>query len=285
MKYRHAHHAGNFADVHKHVSLLAVLTALQRKDKGFQYLETHAGRGAYDISRSAESPGGFGKLAGSHPANPAHPEITDYLARVAEYRTTCGQTHAYPGSPLLAALVLRPQDRAVLVELLPTEATALELALRDLHTPARLRVERGDGFERLRAQLPPPERRGLTFIDPPYEESANDFSRVTAAIQDALKRFATGCLVIWYPIKDERSIAAWQGQLAHALDAAMAAEALVSELWLYPRDSRVALNGSGLLILNPPYLIGSRMQQWLPGLHELLGPLPGSGWDVHTLRA
>lgn len=284
MKYRHAHHAGNFADVHKHVSLLALLSALARKEKGFQYLETHAGRGAYETGRNAEIASGFGKLAGSAAASP---EVTAYLTLVAAYRARCAQnglSHAYPGSPLLAALVLRPQDRAVLTELLPTEATALELALRDLHPASRVRVERGDGFERLRAQLPPPERRGLTFIDPPYEESAQDFSLVTAALQDALKRFATGCIAIWYPIKDERSITTWQGQLTRTLDAAIAADALVSELWLYPRDSRVALNGSGLLIVNPPYLTAERMQQWLPELHELLGPLPGSGWDVHTLR-
>jgi 23S rRNA (adenine2030-N6)-methyltransferase len=277
MKYRHAHHAGNFADVHKHVTLLALLAALQRKDKGFLYLETHAGRGAYELSGGGESSGGYGRLAGG--GAPASPELGAYLARVAAYRTAAGQPHAYPGSPLLAAQMLRTQDRAVLTELLPPEAAALEGALGQLHLAARVRVERGDGFERLRALLPPPQRRGLTFIDPPYEESARDFSRVTEAVVDALRRFATGCVAVWYPIKDERSIEAWQGQLARALTV----PALVTELWLYPRDSRVALNGSGLLVVNPPYLIDARMQEWLPELHGRLAAEPGSGWRVQAL--
>lgn len=279
MKYRHAHHAGNFADVHKHVTLLALLAALQRKDKGLLYLETHAGRGAYAIGASAEAQSGYGKLAGS---TPQQPELTAYLTRVADYRSA-GHPRGYPGSPLLAAGALREQDRGVFAELVPAEASALETALGAQPAAARLRVERGDGFERLRSQLPPPERRGLTFIDPPYEESARDFSRVTAAIGETLRRFATGCLAIWYPIKDERSIAAWQGQLARTLEPSRAAESWVTELWLYPRDSRVALNGSGLLILNPPYQTDARMRQWLPELHELLGPMPGSGCSVHAL--
>jgi 23S rRNA (adenine2030-N6)-methyltransferase len=278
MKYRHAHHAGNFADVHKHVTLLALLTALQRKDKGFLYLETHAGGGAYEIGASGEAAGGFGRLSGSQPRSA---EVADYLTRVAGYREKTGQVHGYPGSPLLAAMALRAQDRAVLAELMPAQASALEIGLGKLPVAAHVRVERGDGFAQLRAQLPPVERRGLTFIDPPYEESAQDFSRVTEALVEALRRFATGCLAVWYPIKDERSISAWQAHLARTLDL----PSLVTELWLYPRDSRVALNGSGLLVLNPPYLIDTRMQEWLPELHELLGPQPGSGCSVTPLGA
>jgi 23S rRNA (adenine2030-N6)-methyltransferase len=274
MKYRHAHHAGNFADVHKHVTLLALLAALARKEKGFLYLETHAGRGAYELG--GESAGGYGRLAGRAPASP---EISAYLASVAAYREESAQPHGYPGSPLLAAGALRAQDRAVLAELQPQEATALDVALGQRRSAARVRIERGDGFAQLAAQLPPPERRGLTFIDPPYEESARDFSRVTEAIAQALRRFATGCLAVWYPIKDERSIETWHAQLARSI----APAALVTQLWLYPRDSRVALNGSGLLIVNPPYLLDTRMREWLPELHERLRPGPGSGWSVRTL--
>jgi 23S rRNA (adenine2030-N6)-methyltransferase len=142
-----------------------------------------------------------------------------------------------------------------------------------------VRVEQGDGFERLRAHLPPPERRGLTFIDPPYEESSRDFTQVTESVTEALRRFASGVIAVWYPIKDERSVAAWHAQLAPSLPAG----SLAAELWLYPRDSRVALNGSGLLLINPPYLIDTRMQEWLPELHELLGPKSGSGHRVHRL--
>jgi 23S rRNA (adenine2030-N6)-methyltransferase len=151
----------------------------------------------------------------------------------------------------------------VFLELQPPEARALELAVAD---NSRIRVEQGDGFDRLRAWLPPAERRGLTLIDPPYEETARDFERVTATITEALRRFQTGVIAAWYPIKDEREIANWQAGVARAVDS----ETLAAELWLYPRDSRVALNGSGMLIVNPPYLLAERMRVWLPELQAQL---------------
>jgi 23S rRNA (adenine2030-N6)-methyltransferase len=177
MKYRHSFHAGNFADVHKHITLLALLHALKKKDKGFLYLDTHAGRGSYDLSGvPAEAAGGVGRfLEAQHVA----PELRDYAALIAWLRARTARRHLYPGSPLIAAAELRPQDRAVLLELQGAEAHALEQSLRVLAderaTELPVRVERGDGFQRLKAFLPPPERRGLTFIDPPYEEMQRDF--------------------------------------------------------------------------------------------------------------
>jgi len=273
MKYRHAFHAGNFADVHKHVTLLALLKALQRKDKGFLYLETHAGRGAYDLSHAAESEKGVARFS---TAATSSEELRLYATRLNEYREQQGNPHAYPGSPLLAASELRPQDRAVLIELVPAEARALERAIT---RKSRVHVEQGDGFERLRAWLPPAERRGLTFIDPPYEETAKDFQRVTTAIAAALSRFRTGVIAAWYPVKDEREIAAWQTHLARDLEC----EVLVAELWLYPRDSRVALNGSGLLIVNPPYLFADRMRVWLPELRAMLDAGEAGGTSIRPL--
>jgi 23S rRNA (adenine2030-N6)-methyltransferase len=321
VKYRHANHAGNFADVHKHVTLLALLAALKRKDKGFLYLETHAGRGAYDLSGSSgESATGIGRLdAQSGRERPdarwqsAAEELRNYVERIALLRRERGEPRFYPGSPLLAASELRPVDRAVLIEQSAPEARALERALsdqaqgrarppqvaesrakttlfaRDLALrsrrspdPAHIRrVETGDGFERLRAWLPPPERRGLTFIDPPYEETRRDFERVRHAAVEALRRFHTGVLAIWYPIKDERDTAAWQAALACEVDC----ELLAAELSLYPRDSRVALNGSGMLILNPPYRLAERMEVWLPQLHACLDVGHGGGASVRDLRA
>jgi 23S rRNA (adenine2030-N6)-methyltransferase len=260
MKYRHSYHAGNFADVHKHVTLLALLSALQRKDKGFLYLETHSGRGAYERS-SSEADAGIARL--NVTPNSAE-ELQRYVAAVAEYRTQQRSARAYPGSPLLAARELRPQDRAVFVELLHPEARALEQAL--AYCPGA-RVEQGDGFDRLRAWLPPAERRGLTLIDPPYEETSHDFERVSAAITEALRRFQTGVIAAWYPIKDEREISAWQTRLVRG---GLSGETLAAELWLYPRDSRVALNGSGMLIVNPPYLLAERMRVWLSELQAQL---------------
>ena len=274
MKYRHTFHAGNFADVHKHVTLLALLTALQRKDKGLFYFETHSGRGAYDLSQAGtEAEGGVSRFSAT--ANNSE-ELQRYARRLEEYRALQGSRRAYPGSPLIAASELRPQDRAVLVELVPAEARTLELAV--AYNP-QMRVEQGDGFDRLRAWLPPAERRGLTFIDPPYEETARDFERVTGAILEALRRFRTGIIAAWYPIKDERDIAAWQAGLARAFGC----ETLVAELWLYPRDSRVGLNGSGLLIVNPPYLLAERMRVWLPELQMQLDAGQAGGTSIRLL--
>ncbi len=260
MKYRHSFHAGNFADIHKHVTLLALLAALKRKEKGFAYFETHAGRGGYKLQGGSESAGGADRL-GEHEWHAD--ELRSFTALVAHFRASRHQPHAYPGSPLIAAQELRAQDRAVLSELVPTEARMLE---RELEAYSQMRVERGNGFERLRAWLPPKERRGLILIDPPYEETRQDYQRVTSAITDALQRFATGVYAAWYPIKEDREVRAWHEAFARAVSV----ETLVSELWLYPRDSKVALNGSGLLIVNPPYQLAERMQIWLPELQRRL---------------
>jgi 23S rRNA (adenine2030-N6)-methyltransferase len=274
VKYRHSFHAGNFADIHKHVTLLALLTSMKRKEKGFAYFETHAGRGAYDLShQTAEAAGGTGRFsAGEYSAD----ELRNFAALLADVRASRNLPGAYPGSPLIAARELRPQDTGVLSEIVPAEARMLE---RELAVNPRMRVERADGFERLRAWLPPTQRRGLILIDPPYEDSSTDFERVTAAIADALQRFSTGVYAAWYPIKDEREVRAWHDGFARAVGT----ETLVSELWLYPRDSKVALNGSGVLIVNPPYQLAERMAVWLPELQARLDTGHPGGTSVTNL--
>jgi 23S rRNA (adenine2030-N6)-methyltransferase len=300
LKYRHEYHAGNFADVHKHVTLLALLAAMRRKNKGFLYLETHAGRGAYDLGGpSGESASGIGRLEArcrsQSPDQPPAEEIRHYLERIEQLRRERREPRFYPGSPLLAVSELRAADRAVFVEQVPAEARALERSLsnqaqgrarppqvaRDV-SPERphITIQTGDGFERLRAWLPPGERRGLTFIDPPYEEGRQDFERTRQAAADALRRFHTGVMAVWYPIKDERDTVAWHAALAAELDCGL----LAAELSLYPRDSRVALNGSGMLVLNPPYLLAERMQIWLPQLHACLDLKHGGGASVRQLK-
>ncbi|MGH8150273.1 MAG: 23S rRNA (adenine(2030)-N(6))-methyltransferase RlmJ [Steroidobacteraceae bacterium] len=273
-RYRHSFHAGNFGDVHKHVTLTALLQALARKDKGFLYLETHAGRGSYDLGASGESrasAAGIERVLRSA----EHPEITDYAQAIAEWRTRSANPRGYPGSPLIAAKRLRPQDRAVLIELLAEEAGALETAL---PRPARAQIVQADGFERLRAYLPPAERRGLTFVDPSYE-AQGELARAAGAIAEALRRFQTGVIAVWYPIKDARDTRAWHA----ALRASLPRELLAAELWLHPCDSRVALNGSGVLIVNPPHGIAERMQAWLPALRSLLDPSGAGGTSVRFL--
>jgi 23S rRNA (adenine2030-N6)-methyltransferase len=269
MKYRHTFHAGNFADVHKHVALLALLAALKRKDKGFLYLDTHAGRGAYSVPAAAahEADAGIERVrAVQFKAE----ELRAYVDRVAAFRTARKDPRAYPGSPVLAAGELRAQDRGIAVEVLLPEARALELVLGH---GATMRVEREDGFERIRAHLPPKERRGLTFIDPPYEDTRRDFERATATAVEAIRRFESGVVCAWYPIKDDRSLAGWKAAFARTLNR----EVLFSEIWLYPRDSSVGLNGSGLALVNAPFQFAERADVWLWELHQRLDKARAGG--------
>ncbi len=278
MKYRHRFHAGNFADVHKHVTLLALLHALQRKEKGFLYLETHAGRGRYDLSATAASSAALAGVARVRAgADTAAEEIRAYAQAIVALRRDTGLAGAYPGSPLLAAGALRRQDRAVLIEIEAEEAQALATSL---PRGTRARIECADGFEVLRSFLPPPERRGLVLIDPPYEQHARDLERMRHAILQIRERFATGVVAAWYPIKDRRDDVGWQAALARELPTG----ALLCELWMHPCDNRVALNGSGLLLLNPPFQPAERMRVWLPQLQRLLDPerLGGTGLRALT---
>ena len=280
MKYRHSFHAGNFADVHKHVTLLALIGALQRKDKGFFYLETHAGRGLYDLGsadthQGAEARQGVGVL---QQAACTHAEIRAYLDVIARVRADSGLSQAYPGSPVLAAQALRAQDRGLACEIQAKECRALERAL---YPWPRMRCECIDGYQGLTAQLPPPERRALVLIDPPYEEQADDLERALEAMGRVLARLANAVIALWYPIKDQPGVP--PALLAAAQQ--LAAPALVSELWLHPRDARVGLNGSGLLLVNPPYQLDESMQQWLPELGAALGSARQGGtlirWIAH----
>jgi len=267
MKYRHQYHAGNFADVHKHVLLLETLEALTRKDKGLLFVDTHAGRGSYelhpgDARHPAEWQAGAARLLA---ATPRHAALLRYRDSIAG--GVRGASLEYPGSPLLALRLLRAVDRAVLFETQRDEAGALRKALgKVLPDVARARVESSDGFAGLRALLPPPGRRGCVLIDPPYEERA-DFALVHDAIVDSLQRFSTGVVLAWLPVKLRADFDTWHAALARAVSRPM----LTSLLWMHPPDSRAALNGSALVAVNPPYLLEQHMRGWLPELCALLG--------------
>lgn len=290
MKYRHAFHAGNFADVHKHVTLLALLRALTRKDTGFLLLDTHAGRGLYDLGdaearKGNEAAGGIARLeaAQSGSAQPLAAELTDYLTSVQQIRSERRERRAYPGSPLLGLHALRSQDRAVFIETQPSEHAALRAA-----AGKRATVECADGFLRLETWLPPRERRALVLIDPPYEATTADFKAVERALLETLRRLANAVVMIWYPIKHGRDTDQWLERLAPRWPKAAGGAAtpcLVNELWIHPRDNRAGLNGSGLLIANPPYLIAEQMRIWLPQLHRALDPTHAGGWLVRESLA
>lgn len=297
MKYRHAFHAGNFADVHKHVALLALLEALARKPRGYLYVDTHAGRGLYDLDSSAaresrEAHSGVNALlhARSEGRLVASQGLTRYLDAVTAVRAETGLRHGCPGSPLLAARVLRAVDRAVLIESDTLEFVELGRALRGWR---RISLENSDGFARLPALLPPPERRALVLIDPPFEETRLDFQRIGHALTAALEKLAHCVIAVWYPIKIEADMARWHRSLAERLGAEQSRETLISELYRYPPDSRAGLNGSGLLIVNPPYLLEGTLREDVAALAAALEPglgaaatEPGPGsWSVRQLGA
>jgi 23S rRNA (adenine2030-N6)-methyltransferase len=269
MKYRHQYHAGNFADVHKHVLLLEVLAALTRKDKGLLFVDTHAGRGEYDLHKGdaahpAEWQSGAGLLLS---ASPRHAALTRYRDLL-EARLH-GAALLYPGSPLLALGALRAADRAVFFETQRDEAGQLRKLVAGRE---RTRVESTDGFAGLRALLPPPERRGCVLIDPPFEER-EDHARVAAAVADSLQRFEGAVMLLWLPVKLRGDFDDWLAKLRRAV----ARPLLASLLWMHRCDSRAALNGSALVVVNPPYLLEEAMREWLPELRALLRPADDGG--------
>jgi 23S rRNA (adenine2030-N6)-methyltransferase len=266
VKYRHAFHAGNFADVMKHVALVAALLRLAEKDRPLFFLDTHAGRGRYEIGGpGGESAQGIGRLA-ALPAAPSHPVLARYLGLVRALNPD-GALRTYPGSPLIVAALMRPGDRAAFCELQGAEADALK---REFRSDRRIGVHERDGFEALGALLPPPEKRGLALIDPPYEDSEADFARVAAALADTASRWPQGVVMAWYPIKQGAVAARIQRRL---VDAGVK-RLLAAELCVHPDDSRAGLNGSGILAVNPPWQLERDLGELLPLLH---GTLAGGG--------
>lgn len=263
MKYRHACHAGNFADVVKHVALVATLARLAQKERPLFLLETHAGRGRYQLE-GGEAAGGILRLASAALRQPPA-AIARYLGIVRQFNGAGVPPACYPGSPLIAATLLRPQDRAAFCEIVATEAGLLR---REFRRDARIGVHCRDGFEALGALLPPREKRGLALIDPPYEETDADFARVTAALVETSARWPQGTLIAWYPIKQGVTTARFHRQLVSA----GLKRLLAVELCIHPDDSRAGLNGSGLVIVNAPYRLEGELAEALPVLHRVLSP-------------
>lgn len=281
MNYRHHYHAGNHADVLKHVALLELLRLLTAKDKPLAYLESHAGAGGYILDEEADKTGewrdGIGKLIDASGAPPA---IARYLDAVRAWNAGEAGLRRYPGSPGLAADALRGQDRLRLCESQPAVAAELKRRLAD-HDP-RVQVFVADGYHQaLSALLPPPERRGLVLIDPPYEAQLAEFDLVIAALREGLHRFATGTYAIWYPIKLASSLGSFMRRLA----ALPVKSALTVELWVRATDSPLRLNGSGLAVLNPPWRFDQEAAtSWLPWLSRELAEGRGAGWRCQWLR-
>lgn len=237
MNYRHIYHAGNFADVMKHALLIRLIRAMQRKEKPFLLLDTHAGIGRYDVlSEQAEKTGewraGIGALLGAPPA------------ALAEFVALVEQIGLYPGSPAIAASLLRPQDRLVACELHPEDAILLRRNMRG--NP--IAVHERDGYEALNAFLPPPEKRALILIDPPFERT-DEFAVLTESLTAAWQKFRAGVFVVWYPIKHRGPVR----NFFEALKLSPIRDVIALEFLRRPDTNPIGLNGCGLLIINPPF--------------------------------
>jgi 23S rRNA (adenine2030-N6)-methyltransferase len=267
MNYRHGYHAGNFADVLKHTALCELLRLLTAKDKKLFVLDTHAGAGGYDLSsglarRTGEAEAGIARLAATPRAGmPA--AVVRYLAAVVAYDRKFGPAgvglRRYPGSPRLVRAALRPGDRFIACELQPAEALALK---REFAGDRAVEVRQSDGYKVLKALLPPIERRGLVLIDPPFE-TADEFQRLLRALRQGVRRFATGCFALWYPIKEEAAVA-FAAELA-------AFRPLVLELRLDGVEPG-KLAACALAVINPPWRFEEAMREALPWIAERLGP-------------
>jgi 23S rRNA (adenine2030-N6)-methyltransferase len=265
MNYRHAFHAGNFADVLKHVVLALCLEHLKKKPAPFRVLDTHAGAGRYEIGggaadRTGEWRDGIGRLVDAQ----APPLPSGVAAILAPYLQLVGPPPltTYPGSPAIIARLLRPGDHLVAVERQPEAARRLAALFKG---DRRVRAVAGDGWTAVKAELPPPERRGLILIDPPYE-APGELIRLSEALDAGLARFRTGTFLLWYPIKDPKPIARLHRAVAGSaareeLESVLAAELLVRA----PRHPQ-RLNGAGLVIANPPFTLAGALTQVLPVL-------------------
>jgi 23S rRNA (adenine2030-N6)-methyltransferase len=275
MNYQHAFHAGNFADVHKHVVLTRILDYLRAKPAAFRVIDTHAGAGRYDLAgpqalRAGEWRNGIARVfpvrrsgtGGAGATDGAQALLAPYLDIVASLNRD-GELRLYPGSPLIAKSLLRPQDRLIACELEPRAAASLKAALRG---DPRVKVLALDGWMALNANVPPKERRGLVLIDPPYEE-ADDFHRLSAALAQAYRKWPTGLYFLWYPIKTREAADA----LARRLRRLAVAKVMRCELSIGEPRPDSGLVGSGLILANPPYPLERELQIVLPALTRLFG--------------
>ena len=263
MNYRHSYHAGNFADVVKHAIVALVLAHLKRKDAPFFVLDSHAGLGAYDLAaneseKTGEWRDGIGRLL----AEPNPPkELGDYLAAVRSLNPE-GDLRHYPGSPALAAQLTRPQDRLAFVELHPEDHATLK---RRFAGDRRVGVHHGDGYAALKRLLPPPERRGLVLIDPPYE-AGDETKQLRQGLAEALRRWRGGIFILWYPIKRRSVVDRFHADLAMLGPP----PTLVAEVTTRLGEDGDRLAGSGLAIVNPPWQLDQALAVLLPRLASIL---------------
>ncbi|EJL6342130.1 23S rRNA (adenine(2030)-N(6))-methyltransferase RlmJ [Vibrio cholerae] len=268
LSYRHSFHAGNHADVLKHIVQSLILNSLQQKEKPFVYHDTHSGVGRYDLTHEwSEKTGEYKQgIARVWQQDNIPAELDSYLDAIRQLNQ--GETlRYYPGSPRVARAHLREQDRMVLTELHPSDYPLLE---QEFHHDRQVSIYKEDGFARLKASLPPQERRGLVLIDPPYE-LAKEYRDVVRAIAQSYKRWATGIYAIWYPVVNRCDI----DDMLQGLQGLEIRKILQIELGVAPDTNERGMTASGMIVINPPWTLESQMQTILPFLKQAIAPATG----------
>lgn len=278
MNYRHGYHAGNFADVLKHAIVLACIDHLALKDKPFAVIDTHAGAGVYDLSgveaqKTGEWRDGIGRLV---EVSDAPPLVARYCAAIRAAQTAGSDgMMLYPGSPRLALQALRPADRLTAIELHPPSAALLTAALQGKRN---VRIMQTDGYAALSHLVPPPEKRGLVLIDPPFE-AEDEFPRLARAVKETFDRWPAGTLIAWYPVKDANAAARFEAELqGHVIP-----NLLVAGLTVMAPSERMA--ACALIVVNPPFTLFGALETAMPWLTERLAKGPGARYRLEWLGA
>ena len=289
MNYRHAFHAGNHADVLKHVVLLALLDALKAKPTPFCVIDTHAGSGSYaldgmEAGKTGEYKDGIARLlypdlyADTHTAAALPHLLRRWLESILALPGNAETLKLYPGSPLQAAQAMRDIDSAQLCELHPEEAARLRQLF---HHDVRMHVHERNGYEALKALLPPKEKRGLVLIDPPYEAQEAEYRLIEQALRESLQRWPTGIYAIWYPVKRRSQVQPFLRWLGHC----GARRVLRTELVVHDGDSPLRLNGSGMAIVNAPWQLDETLREPLRALARLLAQERPAEWTLDWLAS
>jgi 23S rRNA (adenine2030-N6)-methyltransferase len=272
MNYRHAFHAGNFADVVKHAVLVRILVHLRAKPAAFRVIDTHAGAGVYDLTsdearRGGEWLTGIARVMQARFSETTLPLLKPYLDIVRAFNPLA-ELKTYPGSPLIARALLRPQDRLTACEVEPNARKRLIDALR---RDTQARVVDLDGWLALPAFVPPKERRGLVLIDPPFE-AKDEFERLAAGFAQAFAKWPTGSYLLWYPVKSRRATDSLARHVAEVVGTATPpGECLRLEFSVAPQATGAALASAGLLVVNPPWTLIGELKAILPELEKPLG--------------
>lgn len=277
LSYRHSFHAGNHADVLKHIVLMLILENLKQKEKGFYYLDTHAGVGRYrlfgnEAEKTAEFREGIGRL---WDRTDLPPEVQGYVDLMKKFNYGGKELRYYAGSPLIAAQLLRAQDRALLTELHPADYPLLRNNFKQFEN---VKTKCGDGFQQLKATLPPKERRGLVLLDPPYELK-EDYDLVVRAVEEGYKRFATGIYAVWYPVVLRRQTK----RIVSGLENSSIRKILQIELAVRPDSDQRGMTASGMIVINPPWTLETQMKRILPYLTQVLVPEGTGSWQVNWI--